>query len=139
MPAGFDEADERFAWARRGMQALAGDEGWAAARRTVLDAHYTDPAVVAAMWSALGRLGLRSARVLEPGCGSGNVLGVAPPGVEVIGVERDLTTVWVARVLYPDADIHNVAFQRFDLRTPVDGVIGYVPFAETRIRVNLCG
>jgi hypothetical protein len=78
VPAIFDDHDDRYVAARSEIRALVSDKDWDAAQRTVLNAHYTDPAVVAAMWVALGRLGFAFGRVLEPGCGSGNFIGVAP-------------------------------------------------------------
>jgi SAM-dependent methyltransferase len=131
VPAVFDEADDRYAVARDELRALVDDDEWAAARRTTLNAHYTDPAVVNAMWDGLAQMGFTSGRVLEPGCGSGHFIGFAEGrGAEMIGVERDPTSARIAQALYPDADIHNVKFQRFDLAEPVDAVIGNVPFAE---------
>ena len=132
VPAVFDEADDRYAVARAELRALVDDDEWAAAQRTTLNAHYTDPAVVTAMWDGLAQMGFTSGRVLEPGCGSGNFIGFAEGrGAEMIGVERDPTSARIAQALYPDADIHNVKFQRFDLAEPVDAVIGNVPFAKT--------
>jgi hypothetical protein len=76
---------------------------------------------------------------LEPGCGSGHFIGFAEGrGAEMIGVERDPTSARIAQALYPDADIHNVEFQRFDLADPVDAVIGNVPFAEPRAFEPTC-
>jgi hypothetical protein len=78
-PAIFDDADADTAEARGRVQALMSEEDWAAARRTVLNAHYTDPAVAGAMWSALTGLGFGGGRVLEPGCGSFRSPSVSHP------------------------------------------------------------
>ena len=119
----FDEADDRYAVARAELRALVVDDEWAAAQRTTLNAHYTDPAVVTAMWDGLTQMGFTSGRVLEPGCGSGNFIGFAEGrGAEMIGVERDPTSARIAQALYPDADIHNVKLNR-DLRTRFEVVI----------------
>jgi hypothetical protein len=118
VPAVFDEADDRYAAARDELRALVSNDEWAAARRTTLNAHYTDPSVVTAMWDGLAQLGFTSGRVLEPGCGSGHFVGSAEGrGAEMIGVERDPTSARIAQALYPDAEIHNVEFQRFDRPT----------------------
>ena len=69
-PAIFDDHDTGTEPARRRVQELISEEDWAAARRTVLNAHHTDPAVAAVMWTALATLGFTGGRVLEPGCGS---------------------------------------------------------------------
>jgi N12 class adenine-specific DNA methylase len=103
-----------------------------AARRTVLNAHYTSAPVVAEMWRAATGLGFTAGPVLEPGCGSGNFIGFAPPGAEITGVELDPTTAEIARHLYgARATIHTSGFE--DLPLPdgsFDLVIGNVPFAK---------
>ncbi|MCT7294380.1 helicase, partial [Rhodococcus sp. PAE-6] len=65
---------------------LLGDKGFAQARQTTLNAHYTDPAVVAELWRAVQRAGLpEGAVVLEPGCGAGHFVGTAPESVRMVG------------------------------------------------------
>jgi SAM-dependent methyltransferase len=130
VPQVFDEANERTASLRTELRGLVDDEAWDAARRTVLNAHYTDPAVVTAMWDAVSRLGFDGGRVLEPGCGSGNFIDAAPPDARMVGVERDPTTAAVARALFPDAEIHTGSFERFAPTEPFDAVVGNVPFAK---------
>jgi hypothetical protein len=114
----FDEGNDRSAPLRSELRGLLDDKAWDAARRTVLNAHYTDPAVVQAMWDAAGRLGFDGGRVLEPGCGSGNFIGHAPAGARMVGVERDTTTAAVARALYPDAEIHTGPFEPASMTKP---------------------
>src|SRR5918996_217874 len=115
---------------RQRLRALLSPEEWDGARRTVLNAHYTDPTVVAAIWDAAARLGFDGGRGLEPGCGSGHFIGLAPPGAAMVGVERDATTAAIARTLYPDAEIHTGPFERFTPAEPLDLVVGNVPFAK---------
>jgi N12 class adenine-specific DNA methylase len=98
-----------------------------------LNAHYTSAPVVTAMWAAARGLGVDGpARVLEPGCGSGNFLGFAPPGMTLTGVELDATTGRIAQHLYgARSTVHIGAFE--DLRVEdgaFDLVIGNVPFAK---------
>src|SRR5205823_4937063 len=91
---------------------LLNEAEWAAARRTTINAHYTSAQVVTLMWSTVERLGFEphGARVLEPGCGSGNFIGFAPHGVQAIGVELDPTTAAIAQALYPAARIRAESF-----------------------------
>ncbi len=133
LPQLFDDSNDRYAAHRDRARRLLGDDAaWAEARRTTLNAHYTSAEVVQAMWQAVQRLGFDGGRVLEPGCGSGNFIGFAPPECELVGVEADRTTATVARHLYgPRADIHAARFETF---TAPDGAfdlaIGNVPFAK---------
>lgn len=134
LPEVFDETANHKEAARRARELLQG-RARAAAARTTLNAHYTDAALVKAVWSALGGAGFDKAaggRVLEPGCGSGTFIGFAPDHVrDVVGVELDPTTARVASLLYPAADIRGESFA--ETRLPEgkqDLVIGNVPFAD---------
>ena len=63
------------------------------------------PAIAAAMWRAGAASSASSGgRVLEPGCGAGVFLGLAPEARELTGVELDPTTAAIAAALYPHAD-----------------------------------
>jgi len=119
---------------------LAGDverhldrSAWKAARASTPNAHYTSTAIAAAMWDTVRNLGFTGGRVLEPGCGSGNFLGLAPTDlpVDLVGVEQDPTTARIARHLYPHARIVTDAFEATNLPdASFDLVIGNVPFAD---------
>ena len=80
VPGVFDEDRDEWAQARAELLELVGEDGYAAARRTTINAHYTDPAIVAAIWQLVQELGFDGGRVLEPGCGIGTFLGLAPAG-----------------------------------------------------------
>jgi N12 class adenine-specific DNA methylase len=85
------------------------------------------------VWQAVARLGFDGdGRVLEPGCGSGNFLGFAPPRARLDGVELDRTTAEIAGHLYGDrARIHAVSFEDFRVEDGTfDLVVGNVPFAK---------
>ena len=101
LPQLFDEGDEAWAERRERVRALlGGDEAaWAQARRTTLNAHYTSAEVIEAMWGAVADLGFQTGDVLEPGCGSGNFIGLAPAAASLTGIELDATTAAVARHL----------------------------------------
>lgn len=131
IPEVFDDRKEDWAGEREQLQHVLTETELAAARRTTINAHYTDPAYVQAMWAALGRLGFDSGRVLEPGSGAGTFIGLAPTGVEMTGVELDPLTAAISRGLYPQAEIRTESFA--DTRMPrasFDATIGNVPFAD---------
>src|SRR5208282_4638294 len=72
------------------LRSLLSSEEYDSAKRTTFNAFYTSPTVIAAMHEALSRLGVpRTATVLEPGCGPGRFLSLAPPGLRFVGVELD--------------------------------------------------
>lgn len=133
VPQVFDETDDRYVTERGELRRLLGsDEAWAAARRTTLNAHYTSAEVTQAMWRTARALGFSEGRVLEPGCGSGNFLGFAPQGAQLVGVELDPTTAAIAEQLYgAGARVHRGGFE--ELAEPdgsFDLVIGNVPFGK---------
>jgi N12 class adenine-specific DNA methylase len=140
VPKVFDDADEKFADARAELRSLLDEREWRAASKTTLNAHYTDAALAQAMWDVLAKNGLgiegRPLRMLEPGCGAGTFLGLAPDQTRekdaaVFGVELDPTTAAIAAHLYPHAQIRQESFA--DTRFPrdyFDLVIGNVPFGN---------
>jgi hypothetical protein len=127
----FDESRTEFAWARDELARLLSPAELAAASRNTLNAHYTDAALVQAIWTAARQLGFNVGPVLEPGSGSGNFIGFAPPTASITGVELDPVTASIAAALYPEATIVQGSFA--DFRAP-DGsfelVIGNVPFGN---------
>ncbi|SDQ15112.1 Adenine-specific DNA methylase, N12 class [Leucobacter chromiiresistens] len=134
-PELFDPNSNKYAADREALQEMWGDTEWGAARRTVLNAHYTHPDYVRAMWDAADRLGVSAdAQVLEPGCGTGNFIGQARPGQQVTGVELDPTTAGVARLLHPGATVRNESFgDTFLDHDGYDLTIGNVPFGQTKL------
>ncbi len=117
------------------LQSLLTPDEYESAKRTTFNAFYTSRTVIAAMHEALRRLGLPDkARVLEPGCGTGNFMSLAPPGMRFVGIELDLISGRIARSLHPEQDIRIENFR--DTRLPegsLDGVIGNVPFADVKL------
>ena len=120
------------------LRLLIGDEAFVAANRSTQNAHYTSPRIAHAMWQMAEQLGFDGGRVLEPSMGSGNFLGLTPTHLRettaFTGVELDLTTGQIARLLYPDANIKIQGFE--DTQVPdnfYDLAIGNVPFGDYRI------
>ena len=103
------------------------------AKRTTFNAFYTSSTVIKAMVAALSRLGVPDdALVLEPGCGPGRFLYLAPKGMRFVGVEQDSISGRIARVLHPKADIRIEDFTKTRL-PELDAVIGNVPFADVKL------
>lgn len=138
LPQVFAEAPEGK-WADRAEQARALlGEGWEAARASTLNAHYTAPWVVEAMWDAALRLGFRDGQILEPGAGTGLFAGFAPD--EASGhftlVELDSATARIARTLYHgvQAEVVNDGFENVQIADNSYAlVIGNVPFGNYRL------
>lgn len=127
----FDEDRPQYEAIRAELRELLPEAEYDAARRTMLNAHYTDASIVQAMWQAVQDLGFTGGTVLEPGCGSGTFIGAAPPSAQMTGVELDPTTAAIAQALYPTATVRPESFA--DARYPAghfDLAIGNVPFGD---------
>lgn len=127
----FDDSKPAWAAERDELRGVLTEREWAEARRTTLNAHFTDPAYAAAIWSTLGGLGFTGGDVLEPGSGSGTFIGLAPAGARMTGVELDPMSARISQALYPDASIRAESFA--DTRFPsghFDAAVGNVPFAD---------
>lgn len=119
---------------RRRLEALLTPAEYDAARRTVLNAHYTDPRYVQPMWDLVTSLGFPGGRVLEPGCGAGNFLSAAPERCDLVGVELDPITAKIAGHLNPAATILTGSFaETRHRRDSFDLVIGNVPFGRYKL------
>jgi len=131
VPEVFDNDGHEYAWAREQLTELLSPAELAAARRTTLNAHYTDAALVQAIWDCALKLGFGGGRVLEPGSGSGNFIAFAPDGAQVTGIELDPVTAGIAAALHPSAEIRAESFaaSRDDDAT-YDLAIGNVPFGK---------
>lgn len=129
----FDDSKDDWADLRGQLRSRLSDEDWDAARSGTLNAHYTHPAYVKAIWETLADMGLTHGRVLEPGCGSGTFVGLAPADVAVTGVEVDPTTARVAAALYPSAEIRAEGYQETPTTRLFDGAVGNVPFGDIRL------
>ena len=128
----FDEQSSNFTDLRNELKSLLSNEEYVAARHSTLNAHYTDPSIADAMLTALESLGLPpGAAVLEPGCGTGNFIGLRD-GYGFVGVELDPTSASIAEMLYPDANI--LARDFADKKGGgFDAAIGNVPFGDYKV------
>lgn len=110
---------------------------YAAAEDSILNAHYTDPGIIAAMYEAVQLFGFSSGNVLEPACGTGRFIGAMPTALresKVYGVELDELSGRMAKALYPKAEITINRFER--AQYPInffDLAIGNVPFGNYKV------
>jgi N12 class adenine-specific DNA methylase len=111
---------------------LLSPEEYESARASTLNAHYTSPVVIRAIYDAVERMGFKTGNVLEPACGVGNFFGLLPEsmnGAKLYGVEIDRITAGIAGQLYPGADIRQSGFENTEFPDAFfDLAIGNVPF-----------
>lgn len=128
-----DAADE--------LEQLLTPEAYQAARAATLNAFYTNPVQIAAMWSFLDKIRAPRSSVLDVGCGIGHFLTFCPDSIKAdlqkyVGFELDPTSFQIARSLYPrdssiPVSLFNKAFQNFPYPTDAfDLMVGNLPFED---------
>ena len=132
----FDENKPNWADEFAELYATLSPEEYAAARASTLNAHYTSPTVIKAIYEAVGTMGFQTGNILEPAMGVGNFFGLLPQemqGSRLYGVELDSITGRIAKQLYPKADITVAGFETTDRRDFFDLAIGNVPFGQYQV------
>ena len=129
---------DKPAWAAEyaELKELLTPEEYTAARASTLNAHYTSPTVIRAIYDAVEQMGFRTGNILEPSCGVGNFFGMLPEsmaGSRLYGVELDSISGRIAKQLYPKADITVAGFETTDRRDFYDLAIGNVPFGQYQV------
>ena len=135
MPQAFDQANEQWSKEYKQLRELLTDDEYKAAAESTLNAHYTSPEIIGAMYKALNNFGFNGGNVLEPAMGVGNFFGCMPESMNndsrLYGVELDSLTGRIAQQLYPQADIRVQGFEKSDFPDNFfDAAIGNVPFGN---------
>ena len=132
----FDPNKENWSTEYTQLKGLLTEEEYAAARASTLNAHYTSPVVIRAIYDAVEKMGFQSGNILEPSLGIGNFFGMLPSGMadsRLYGVELDSITGRIAQKLYPQADITVAGFETTDRRDFYDLAVGNVPFGQYKV------
>ena len=132
----FDPNKENWSAEYTQLKGLLTEEEYAAARASTLNAHYTSPVVIRAIYDAVEKMGFQSGNILEPSMGIGNFFGMLPSGMadsRLYGVELDSITGHIAQKLYPQADITVAGFETTDRRDFYDLAVGNVPFGQYKV------
>ena len=132
----FDESKDNWKDEFAELYATLSPEEYAAARASTLNAHYTSPTVIKAIYEAVGNMGFQTGNILEPAMGVGNFFGLLPQemqGSRLYGVELDSITGRIAKQLYPKADIAVAGFETTDRTDFFDLAIGNVPFGQYQV------
>ena len=132
----FDPGKDSWAKEYTELKGLLSEDEYAAARSSTLNAHYTSPVVIRAIYDAVEKMGFKSGNILEPSMGVGNFFGMLPDGMadsRLYGVELDSITGRIAKMLYPQADITVAGFETTDRRDFYDLAVGNVPFGQYKV------
>ena len=132
----FDPDKDSWAKEYTQLKELLSPEEYAAARASTLNAHYTSPTVIRAIYNTVEQMGFTTGNILEPSCGVGNFFGMLPEsmqGSRLYGVELDSITGRIARQLYPEANITVAGFETTSQRDFYDLAVGNVPFGNYKV------
>ena len=134
LPQVFEESNAAWADEFQKLYETLSPEEYEAARASVLNAHYTSPTVIKAMYAAIEKMGFRMGNILEPSCGIGNFFGLLPEsmaGSKLYGIELDGITGRIAKQLYQNANITIQGYEETALPDSFfDVAIGNVPFGD---------
>lgn len=137
LPQAFDKSNQSWSGEYRQLRDVLTEEEYIAARGTVLNAHFTSPTVIKAMYECVENMGFRTGNVLEPSMGVGNFFGLLPDSMEqskLYGVELDSITGRIAQKLYPDARIQVTGFENTQFPNDFfDLAVGNVPFGSYKV------
>jgi len=134
LPQAFDGENSQWAKEYAELKDLLSANEYESARSSTLNAHYTSPVVIQAMYETIERMGFTKGNILEPACGVGNFIGMLPDSMKdskVYGVELDSITGRIAQKLYPNANIQVKGFEKTEMPDATfDLAIGNVPFGD---------
>ena len=136
LPDAFDESKPTWSGEFAELRSALTPEEYTAARASTLNAHYTSPTVIRAIYEAVGNMGFRTGNILEPSMGVGNFFGMLPEEMQssrLYGVELDSITGRIAKQLYPNANITIAGFETTDRRDFFDLAVGNVPFGQYKV------
>ena len=133
----FDEKKAGWASEYQELKSLLSPEEYESARESTLNAHYTSPVIIKAIYQALDQMGFKKGNILEPSMGIGNFFGMIPEkmqGSKLFGVELDGITGRIAKQLYQRANIQIKGFEKTDFPNDFfDVAIGNVPFGQYKV------
>ena len=137
IPQAFDSDNKDWSNEYAELKELLTDDEYMAARRSTMNAHFTSPVIISAIYEGLKNIGFESGKILEPAMGIGNFFGAMPKNMrnsELHGVELDSLTGRIAKQLYPDADIQIKGFEKTKFENDrFDAVVGNVPFGDYKV------
>ena len=136
LPDAFDSGKSGWASEYQELKSALTPAEYEAARASTLNAHYTSPTVIRAIYEAVGNMGFQTGNILEPSMGVGNFFGMLPEQMQnsrLYGVELDSITGRIAKQLYPKANITVAGFETTDRRDFFDLAVGNVPFGQYKV------
>ncbi len=137
LPQAFDDKNSSWSSEYLELKNLLDEDEYKSAMESTLTAFYTPPVVIRTMYKALEQMGMKTANILEPACGTGNFIGMLPVTLnecKLYGVELDKISGKIAQQLYQKSSIAVQGFENTVLPDSFfDGCIGNVPFGDFKL------
>lgn len=136
IPEAFDPDKPDWSEEYTELKSLLTEGEYASARASTLNAHFTPPVIIRAIYEALGGMGFTSGNILEPSCGTGNFFGCLPESMsasKLYGIELDGISGRIAKQLYPKARITIAGFETVNRKDFYDVAVGNVPFGDYKV------
>ncbi len=134
LPQVFDEKNTQWAREYAELKELLTEDEYVSAQASTLNAHYTSPTVIKAIYTCLSNMGFQTGNILEPAMGIGNFFGLIPDSMaksKLYGIELDSITGRIAKQLYQQANIAVQGYEETNLPDSFfDLAIGNVPFGS---------
>lgn len=135
----YDSKDKDWVKEFAELRELLDDEEYETARQSTQYAHYTSKEIIGGIYDAVKHIGFNGGKILEPGMGVGNFLGLMPDDLRgnsrFTGVERERIAGGIAKNLYPNHSIQQADFTEWvGQKGYFDLAIGNPPFAATTLK-----
>ncbi|MBR6696587.1 MAG: helicase SNF2, partial [Oscillospiraceae bacterium] len=134
----FDENNDKWENEFKELKELLSPEEYSNARASTINAFYTSPTVINAIYEGLEKIGFKGGKILEPAMGVGNFFGSMPKEIRdnssLSGVELDSISGRIAKQLYQNADITVSGYEKTNFAdNSFDVVVGNVPFGDYKV------
>ena len=137
LPMAFDESNESWKNEYTELKSILSDKEYQSAKSSTLNAHYTSPTIIKAIYNGLDRMGFKDGTILEPSVAIGNFFGMLPDQMKnskLYGVELDEISGRIAQQLYQSANIQIKGFEKTEFNdNSFDIAIGNVPFGNYKV------
>lgn len=135
IPQAFDKDNAEWSKEYAELKELLTPEEWDSANESTQYAHYTSQEIITSMYDALKRMGFTGGKMMEPGSGVGNFMGLMPDDLRsssrFTAVERERIAGGIAKLLYPNQNVQQQDFRKFHAQDGYfDVAIGNPPFAS---------